>query len=134
MDSTLRFADSDTNAIDLITTHLGLDDQSDIIDICALIEQLAVAWAVENAVDSLADAIDAALALDGGIDAVFPHWDDNSSLLNYILMDVISTGGEEALDSVLDGLDTTFADSDTNAIDLITTHLGLMTKVRFTGT
>ena len=81
--------------------------------------------------NNIADAINAALALDGGLDAVFPNYSDdrNFSELNYILMNVISTGEERRLKSVLVGLDTTFADSDTNAIDLITTHLVWMIKV-----
>ena len=115
-----------------------MDDKSDITDICALIEQQIEqqdATAIYDAVyndavysedgsvnddwcNNIADAIDAALALEGGIDAVFPHWDDNSSSLNYILMGVISIGGEEALDSVIDGFDSSVTNS-------ITDHLGL---------
>ena len=74
----------------------------------------------ENWCNNIADAIDAALALEGGIDGVFPNYSDdrNFSQLNYILMDVISTGGEEALDSVLGGFDSSVTNS-------ITDHLGL---------
>ena len=73
--------------------------------------------------NNIADAIDAALALDGGIDAVFPNYSDdrNVSELNYILSRVISTGEEEALTTVLGKLDTDEAAQ-------ITGHLGLRPK------
>ena len=73
----------------------------------------------ENWCNNIADAIDAALALEGGIDAVFPNYSDdrNFSQLNYILMDVISIGGKGALESVLDGF--------ISVTNSITDHLGL---------
>ena len=75
---------------------MGLNNQSDITDICALIEQQAAVNAIYVAVyndavysedgsvnddwcNNIADAINAALALDGGIDAVFPSDDRNFS-------------------------------------------------------